>query len=442
MNSLRIGTDLSKLLRSGIWLMLALIVLSPFGHYPKAQACGTNNCSGTLGEPTEIVVKLHHGVNISVINSGYQTRVVDAVPSRNIYVLESTNGRSVWSLVDEIEDQTNLVIYAEVNYPVQAPEGQPYSLWGHPYSLWGHPSDPNYPMTMADAYETQPALDQVRLPASAGGAWAHTVIIAVLDTGVDFGHPALAGRLTNYGYDFVDDDSHPSDLSNGIDDDEDGLVDEMNGHGTFVAGLASLVASEARILPIRVLDSDGLGRAFILAEAIDYAVQQGADVINLSLGTPAYSLALERALERANLQGVVVIAAAGNTGSDLQLYPASGYKVVSVSAINANYHKASFANYGSLVDLVTPGVDLLGPVNLGYALWSGTSMAAPLVAGEAALLMGLTSGRDKADDVIGCLEKDTVKIDEGHPIHGGKLGKGLIDITTALACYQDFAQSH
>jgi subtilisin family serine protease len=216
----------------------------------------------------------------------------------------------------------------------------------------------------------------------------------------------------------------------------------MAGHGAFVAGLASLVAPEARLMPLRVLDSDGQGRAFILAEAIDYAIQHGADVINLSLGTMAYSLALERALERANAQGVVVIAAAGNDNADLQLYPASGYKVVSVTATNAEGHKASFANYGSLVDLAAPGVDLIGPVSDGYALWSGTSMAAPLVAGEAALLMGLTPGRDKADDVIACLEKDTVKVDEGDPIHGGKLGKGLIDVTAAFGCYLGYAQSH
>jgi subtilisin family serine protease len=87
-------------------------------------------------------------------------------------------------------------------------------------------------------------------------------------------------------------------------------------------------------------------------------------------------------------------------------------------------------------------VDLIGPAHSGYAVWSGTSMAAPLVAGEAALLMGLTSGLDKADDVVACLEKDLAKVDEGHPVHGGKLGKGQIDVTAALACYQSYADSH
>lgn len=461
MGTLWARNHLLDLLRLGIRLMLALTTMLPIANHAPAQAC-SSSCSETSEEPAELVVKLRDGVHIDVINSRYQAQVVDALPSFNIYVLESTDGRSVWSLMDEIEDQTSLVVYAEVDQPVQAPEGHPYSIWGHPYSIWGHPSDSTSPMTFSEAYLTQPALGQIRLPTVAGGAWAQDVVIAVLDTGVEFAHPALTDRLTANGYDFVNDDSDPSDSSNGLDDDQDGLVDEMAGHGTFVAGLTSLVAPEAQIMPLRVLDSDGQGRAFILAEAIDYAVRQGADVISLSLGTTAYSLALERALERANASGVVVIAAAGNNNADLQLYPASGYKVVSVTATDSfaleeldeldeldegpetdsENHKASFANYGSLVDLAAPGVELLGPVGSGYAVWSGTSMAAPLVAGEAALLMGLTPGRDKADDVIACLEKDTIKIDEGHPIHGGKLGKGQIDVTTALACYQSYAQSH
>jgi subtilisin family serine protease len=429
------------LLRLGTWLVLVILTGLSFASLARVQACEPSDCSETPEEPTELVVKLHDGVKIDVINGSYQTQVVDALPSLNIYVLESTDGSSVWSLVDEIEDLTDLVIYAEVNYPVQAPEGQPYSLWGHPYSLWGHP-DAEPPVTIAEAYLIQPALEQIRQPTTAGGDWAEDVVIAVLDTGVDFEHPALAGRLTAEGYDFVDDDSDPSDVSNEVDDDQDGLVDEMAGHGTFVAGLAGLIAPEARIMPLRVLDSDGLGRAFVLAEAIDHAVQHGADVINLSLRTTAYSLALEQALENANASGVVVVAAAGNNNAEVQLYPASGYKVVSVTATDPESHKASFANYGSLVDLAAPGVDLLGPANGGYAVWSGTSMAAPLVAGEAALLMGLTPGQDNADDVIVCLEKDAVKVDEGHPVHGGKLGKGQIDVTAAFACYQSYAESH
>lgn len=441
-------------LRWCLWTTLAALGALPFPEGAPAQACGTGSCPGA---PSELVVKLRAGVDINLIAGQYRAQVVDALPSRNVYVLKPANGQSVASLVDEIEDRTDLVVYVEADQAVRAPEGQPYSIWGHPYSIWGHPysiwghpyslwghpaPEPAAALTVAELFLAQPALNQIRLPSAAGGAWAADVIIAVLDSGVEFGHPALAGRLTTSGYDFVDDDPDPSDSRNGLDDDQDGQVDEMAGHGTFVAGLASRVAPQARIMPLRVLDSDGQGRAFVLAEALDYAVQHGADVVNLSLGTPAYSLALERALERANAQGVVVVAAAGNNAADLELYPAAGYKVISVTALDLDGRKAGFANYGSLVDLAAPGVDLLGPVNGGYALWSGTSMAAPLVAGEAALLMGLTPGRDKADDVVACLEKDTVKVDEGHPLHGGKLGKGLINVTTALACYQSYAQSH
>ncbi len=387
--------------------------------------------SALAAEPTEIVVKLAPGVSIQAINERYRTKVVDSVASLNVYVLVSTEGRSAWSLVDEIEDNKQDVLYAEVNYAVEAPEAHPYSSWAHPYSSWAHGE------SVPKSYLTQSALRQINLPQKPVASQGDAVVVAILDTGVDFTHPALAGRLTTSGYDFVDDDADPSETSNGIDDDGDGQVDELAGHGTFVAGLITLVAPDVYIMPLRVLDSEGGGRAFVLAEAIQYAVEHGANVINLSLSTPYYSRAMENSLKAANEQGVVVVAAAGNSNADSLVYPASGYKVVSVTAIDENDHKARFANYGSLVDLSAPGAGLSGPVPGGYAIWSGTSMAAPLVAGEAALLMASTSQADKLDDVIVCLEKGTVKVDEGHPAHGGKLGKGRIDVTAALTCYAE-----
>lgn len=441
----RFSTPVYKFPRlTGLSLVLVCLTATsfPLGNV-LAQTCGTQPCSTSEGEPTEIVVKLAAGAFVQKINERYKTVVVDSVPSLNVYVLTSTEGRDMWSLLDAVEDERD-VLYAEVNYPIQVPEASPYSSWAHPYSSWAHPysswAHSDQPPT---PYVAQAAMIQINIPANRTNSNGRAVVVAVLDTGIDLNHPALAGRLTTEGYDFVDDDADPNEAPNGLDDDDDGSVDEMAGHGTFVAGLVTLVAPDAQIMALRVLDSDGVGRAFLLAEAIQYAVQHGADVINVSLSTPYYSRALENALKDANRRGVVVVAAAGNDNADRNVYPAAGDKVVSVTAVDESDNKAAFANFGSLVNLSAPGVNVHGPLLGGdYAIWSGTSMATPLVAGEAALLMGLTVYADKADDVVVCLEKGTVKVGEGQPVYGGKLGKGRIDVSAALLCYQDYAKSH
>lgn len=108
-------------------------------------------------------------------------------------------------------------------------------------------------------------------------------VVAVLDTGVDAAHPMLAGRLLP-GYDLIDDDPDPLDVANGVDDDGDGLVDEAYGHGTFVAGVVAQIAPDAAILPVRVLDADGRAELHTVIEGIDLAIEQGANVINMSFG--------------------------------------------------------------------------------------------------------------------------------------------------------------
>jgi subtilisin family serine protease len=244
---------------------------------------------------------------------------------------------------------------------------------------------------------------------------AHTVTrgagitVAVLDTGVDLTHPLLVGHLVD-GYDFVDLDADPI---------EEGTPDQNPnyGHGTHVAGLVALVAPEARIMPLRVLDADGDGDIWVLAEALAYAINpdgdpgtpDGADVINLSLSTtyPTDLLAEivaavtceqdddqdenddDGCLVGPNQHGAVVVVAAGNSGSSAPEYPAAEGVVgsLAVGASTPADTLAQFSNYGSWVHLAAPGEGILSSVPGGeYAAWSGTSMATPLAAGEAALV--------------------------------------------------------
>jgi thermitase len=230
-------------------------------------------------------------------------------------------------------------------------------------------------------FAEQWALPMVGLPE----AWAslpagRSVIVAVIDSGVCLNHPDLQGRLVQ-GYDFVQNDNDPSDVF---------------GHGCGVAGVIAAnanngigiagVAPNAQIMPLRVLDERGLGSYSNIASAIIYAADNGANIINLSLAGSTNSVILEQAVAYAVSRGIVVIAAAGNFNSPNTFYPAAYPSVIAVGSVDVNLQRSSFSNYGSFVDVYAPGRDILATsMNGDYALNSGTSFAAPIVAGLTAM---------------------------------------------------------
>ncbi|MCM3781791.1 S8 family peptidase [Neobacillus mesonae] len=245
----------------------------------------------------------------------------------------------------------------------------------HEYRAIYTPNDPFYP-----GYQYGP--QKVQAPAawditqSAGG-----IRIAIVDTGVQLNHPELAGKLLP-GYDYVDWDPNPSD---------------GNGHGTHVAGIAAAATNNglgiagmaplASIIPIRSLDNSGSGLLSSVANGIVYAANNGAHVVNLSLGSPANDSFLEAAVQYAWDRGAVVIAAAGNENTSSPVYPAYLPGVVAVASVNASDVKSGFSNYGSWVDVAAPGDQIVSTyLGSSFAYLSGTSMAAPHVAGLAALL--------------------------------------------------------
>lgn len=221
------------------------------------------------------------------------------------------------------------------------------------------------------------------------------VKVAVIDTGVDLNHPAFVVHLApaNQWKDFVDGDAVPQEM------DASGLA---YGHGTGVANVILQVAPQATILPIRVLRPDGAGDVSALVQAVEWAMKQGARVINLSLGSDTPSPALDSMLSVAAARGVLIVASSGNDNSTSITYPAAddraktntGTYLVSVGSVAANDAKSSFSNYGTL-DLMAPGerVYTAYPGN-GVSYWSGTSFAAPMVAG--ALALALAEGTDPA----------------------------------------------
>ncbi|MBF2052080.1 MAG: peptidase S8 [Candidatus Sericytochromatia bacterium] len=221
------------------------------------------------------------------------------------------------------------------------------------------------------------------------------ITVAVLDTGVDYDHPDLAGKVLK-GPDYIDKNYDPKDL---------------HGHGTHVAGVISAqlsnqegisgMAPQVQILAIRVLDARGSGSLFNIAKGIAYAANQGAQVINLSLGSPPGG-SIMRTMANflasyTEKKGALIIAAAGNSAGAIG-YPAAASRFMAVGAVNEQKYLATFSNRGPELDVVAPGVNILSTyptyevttnalgLSQNYASLNGTSMATPMVSALAAML--------------------------------------------------------
>ncbi|KOO37216.1 S8 family peptidase [Priestia koreensis] len=256
-------------------------------------------------------------------------------------------------------------------------------------------------------------------------AGANKVKVAVIDSGVDSNHPELKEALLP-GYNAVNPMNPAS----------------PHFHGTHVAGIIAGekengvggygVNPNASILPITVMDN-GFGSDYLVAEGVLYAVEHGAKVINISLGSPYSSPLLQEAIKTAIDKNVTVVAAAGNDGIAHRDYPASYEGVISVGSTNKNNQLSSYSNYGSSVDLVAPGEDIYSSIyyegKSGFANLSGTSMSSPVVAGAASLLLSKYPNLTPAQ--VEYVLEHTAK-DLGAKGYDTKFGNGLVNPVGAL----------
>ena len=396
-------------------VLLALVALAGRGAFAVCTPVDDDRVTG------ELVIELHPGLPIGPVAARHPITVLDAIPEWNLYRATVSAGANVDQTVSDLGADAD-VQRAEPHRHLETGEGVKRTI-------------PEMDVTANSTIFLNQALAASIHTASAHARYTgEGVTVAILDTAQSVSNPETAASMAGPGLDLVGGGSTAEIPANGIDDDGDGLIDECDQHGTHVAGLVHLAAPNARILAIRVLEEDGKGESFTIAKGILRAIRAGAKVINLSFSMQHDSRVIERALEDATDAGVVVIAAAGNGGLECVEFPAYLPDVLAVASVDDTLVRSAFSSYGAEIDLSAPGRDALSTFGAAaWARWTGTSFAAPLTAGGAALLFEKYPGLTQAQ-AMSVLTGST-QPDSNPPSLDGLMGSGVLDldgITLAL----------
>jgi len=366
---------------------------------PAKAASRTSQAIAPKAVPGELVVKLRKAMGIQSVPGMMRIESVSGLGNTSVYSIPE--GQTVEEALAKLRQDPN-VIYAEPNYLYHALGATAKRTVNDPMAdqLWG--------LTKIQA---QAAWDTTTGDAS--------VLVAVVDTGVDYNHPDLQGQVVK-GWDFGNNDADPMD---------------DQGHGTHVAGtIAALgdngtgvvgVAYKTKILAIKVLGSDGSGDTAAIAKGILKAQELGAKVINLSLGGDQPSQVLKDAVDRVTAKGTLCVVAAGNENTAKETYPAAYASVLSVGASDTSDRRASFSNYGTYVDIAAPGTGILSSTEKSYKKHDGTSMASPHAAGVAALLLAQNAALTPQ-------QLKTAMERNGDPVSGFKNGIQRLNASKAL----------
>ena len=281
--------------------------------------------------------------------------------------------------------------------------------------------NPGKNAALANRPEITWGINRVHAPAAWDVTEGAGVKVAIIDTGIDLNHPDLAGKVDG-GYSAITKTEKPEDYQ------------DDNGHGTHVSGtVAALrdgkgvvgVAPKARLYAVKVLDADGSGNLSDVIDGIVWAAKNGCQVANMSLGAPSDSDAMHRAVKFAKGSGMVIVAAAGNSGGSVG-FPGQYDEVITVSASDSDDKIASFSSRGPQVKFIAPGVDVVSDkLGGGFISYNGTSMATPHVTGLAALAVSQGwTGLSGPDGVYNQLKK------AAKPLPGlsaDEQGAGMID---------------
>jgi parallel beta-helix repeat protein len=380
----------------------------------------------TMFIPGELIVKFKKDIKITKTND-------NNILTGNSYI-DSLNQHYGIKSVDKIFKSTEEPCLSNV-YNFVLSENTDLLLAASKYSADSNVEyvEPNYIFQKCiipndEYFEEQWALNQLNdIDINAPEAWDietgnENIVIAIIDSGVDYNHPDLKDNI------WINYNEIPGNL---IDDDNNGYIDDIigwdfinnnndpldeNGHGTHCAGIASAVTNNSigvaglswgcKIMPLKILGNNGSGAVIHGAMAILYAIDNGANIISMSFGSLFYSKLFDDITNYAYNKGIILVAAAGNNNLKIKFYPAAYDNVLAVAATDQYDRKARFSNYGSWVDIASPGVDILSTMptynvsmndagyNKNYTKASGTSMACPYVAGLAGLLLSNNPGQN------------------------------------------------
>lgn len=380
-----------------------------------------NPCLPHHAVPDQVVLELQDNASIDDIMAIIEplfpgVSVAFSLPGEDLYLLsapdpicEQTLAQTLMALpgVDE----------AELNEDGESVEGQTQSFFFASSS-----TDFNY----------QYVWPTIGLNDAQSESLGEGITIAIIDSGIDTDHPIFSTTQFLSGVDFVNDGAGMNGFGNGQDDDGDGVIDELAGHGTYIAGLIATIAPEAKILPLRAIDTDGHGTAFAVAGALLEAYSRGADIVNLSFGNGEDIGVLEPILEAMTDDGILVVVASGNGGANGNgTFPAKMGPVLAVAATDQFDVKAPFSNAGPYISLCAPGVGVVSAFpGGGYVLADGTSAAAAIVSGSAALVMS-KEGCD-GDTAHITVEETATPILAKNPDEVGALGSGRINAAQAV----------
>jgi thermitase len=396
-------------------------VLAPYALTP--DSLGVKRASVSAIDTTRAIARLRPNVSPSDFADSYQAVAMGYIPELRTVLLRAPVNASASAFVARLAVDGR-VEFAELDLPVRATETRQASIaFSEGLRPWSDVTG-------------QDALRRIGAPEAQAFARGSGVLVAILDTGIELDHPVLADALDLPGVEPGVTTNPGDDRAEGVDTNGDGLVDGALGHGTHVAGIVHAVAPEARLLAVRVLDSDGVGDAFALARGLVLATERGAAVANMSLGMTGVSLAVESAIDFARQAGMCLAAPSGNLSLDTVDFPAADPPVIAVAATDSLDRRAAFSNAGADVDLAAPGVDILSTyVGGGMAAWSGTAMSTPFVSGVGALLYGMIGPRDPLLEprVESALRSGAQSLAAADPADVADLGAGRVSASGSVS---------
>ncbi len=419
---------IGRVLNAGLFAgMTALLIFGGSG-LPRSQA--DPDCV-----PGEVLLKFKSSVSLperALALAALRSRALARISSLNAYVVRIPEDATVEEMVEAFGRNPDIA-YVQPNYIYRACLTPNDKYFEDQYALFNKGQQVGW---VPGSPQGKPSAD-----IKATSAWEETtgiagVVIGIVDTGVDLNHPDLKNKIRSRGYDFVNGDTDATD---------------DNGHGTMVAGIAAAetnnyegiagVAWNSKILPVKVLDQFGSGTTVTIVNGILWAVDNGAQILNLSFGAPAKDNVVEEALKYAfETKGVFIAAAAGNDNTAVYYPAAYDRYVCATAATDYNDQRTTWSNFGPEIDVAAPGDKIITtyPVALTpagfqpYKFQDGTSMAGAHVAGLAALIRGIKPSLSPSD-IMNIIRYSADDVNSS--IHKGRdvfIGYGRINMEKAL----------